>query len=686
LKYYGTAADEPHVIGALSLRSAAEPFKNPLLLVNNTYLHSYVPLLSAIHEAEARSMDLQGSIEITTHPFSMTAREVDQIMRSPALAFPLFSRELWALGVVLVVPLYFIAYENEHSIRSQLFLSGCGVGAYWFGNLFFDSVLLSISIALVILMYHQNTGFEAFFEPKYVGAFVGLHFLAMYASVIWNYLTVFVIRNSQTAVGVSVGLNTVAAVIGTYALFVLGIIPNETVYEVYQIVQVLRIWPLVNLGDALLKLIAIRATWKNLDPETRTASQQADLDEQVRKYKIPFYMNATSVWDYDVVGANLQFFIITTLGGLFTLYIMDRIDQQPNWKWPLMRLCRRRPQPMPFQLTCDEDVENAKKETREMSPETMESKGLVVKNVSKVWQYKSVAKNGMCCKQCTYCECCCFCCKAVQTNDTFVHATQDVSFTLDAGSCFGMLGANGAGKSTLFGMMCGIAVPEPPRQKGETDILVNGTSIITHVTRTRRSVGYTPQYNPIWEDLTVRDHLRIYATCKGLRLASQEKELQIISMMKDMALLFYENVPAGKLSGGNKRKLVMACALLGRPKMMYLDEPSAGMDPKARRVMWNIIKSSTANLNSTCILTTHSMDECEALCNKVAIMANGRMRCFAPQNVIRHRYGGGFDVVIYFKPQDTFANHMGAMLTPENAVVYKFNDALKVFHNFYLSI
>lgn len=136
----------------------------------------------------------------------------------------------------------------------------------------------------------------------------------------------------------------------------------------------------------------------------------------------------------------------------------------------------------------------------------------------------------------------------------------------------------------------------------------------------------------------MREHLEFYAKVKGvlanLRTAIIEKQLD------EMDLREYQNVRADKLSGGNKRKLSVAMAMIGNPPIVFLDEPSTGVDPKAKRFMWTIVsKISTMRKKSSVIITTHSMEEAEALCTKMGIMVQGKFRCFGSSQHIKAKYG-----------------------------------------------
>ena len=148
--------------------------------------------------------------------------------------------------------------------------------------------------------------------------------------------------------------------------------------------------------------------------------------------------------------------------------------------------------------------------------------------------------------------------------------------------------------------------------------------------------------------MTVYEHLWFYARIKGIvpELRDQIIERQI----EQMDLQNFRDVRAEKLSGGNKRKLSVAMALIGNPPIIFLDEPSTGMDPQAKRFMWTIIsKISTLRKRSAVILTTHSMEEAEALCTKIGIMVSGHFKCFGSSQHIKSKYGDGYELEVKIK-------------------------------------
>jgi ATP-binding cassette, subfamily A (ABC1), member 3 len=161
----------------------------------------------------------------------------------------------------------------------------------------------------------------------------------------------------------------------------------------------------------------------------------------------------------------------------------------------------------------------------------------------------------------------------------------------------------------------------------------------------RRQIGYCPQFDTIFEGLTVLEHLQIYGAIKGIKKSLLPRICD--KAIKDMDLGDYVHIRANNLSGGNKRKMAVALALLGNPPLVFLDEPSTGVDPQAKRFMWNIVsKISTQKGKSAVIITTHSMEEAEALCTKMGIMVDGQFKCFGSSQHIKDKYGTGYELEI----------------------------------------
>ena len=234
-------------------------------------------------------------------------------------------------------------------------------------------------------------------------------------------------------------------------------------------------------------------------------------------------------------------------------------------------------------------------------------------------------------------------CCSKQEND--IVAIKNLNFAIKPGECFGLLGLNGAGKTTTFKCI----TQELSQENGK--IYVNNIDISGHFSELNELFGYCPQFDAIFELLSVYENLEFYASIKGIKADSIN--LLVNAMIKEMALDEFTNKIAGRLSGGNKRKLAVAISMLCNPPIILLDEPSTGMDPEARRFMWSVIhKMSTKGRKSSVIMTTHSMDEAETLCKRMGIMVNGEFVCMGKANQIKDKYGYGYEADVRIKPMN----------------------------------
>ena len=194
-------------------------------------------------------------------------------------------------------------------------------------------------------------------------------------------------------------------------------------------------------------------------------------------------------------------------------------------------------------------------------------------------------------------------------------AVDDVSLTIHRGEVFGLLGPNGSGKTTTIRMLTGLIAPT----RGEASVA--GIDVVRRPDEVRRVIGYMSQKFGLYEDLTIRENLRFYASVYGLRGSVREERLE--ELLRDLRLARRADQMAGTLSGGWKQRLALACATAHRPRMLFLDEPTAGVDPAARRLFWELIHE-LASGGTTIVVTTHYMDEA-ARCERLAFMSRGKL-------------------------------------------------------------
>ncbi|KAH6797363.1 ABC2-like protein 6 [Perilla frutescens var. hirtella] len=249
-------------------------------------------------------------------------------------------------------------------------------------------------------------------------------------------------------------------------------------------------------------------------------------------------------------------------------------------------------------------------------------------------------------------------------------AVRDLSLALPHGECFGMLGPNGAGKTSFINMMIGLITPT------SGSAYVQGLDIRTDMNRIYTSMGVCPQHDLLWGTLTGREHLLFYGRLKNLKGASL---LQAVEESLKSVNLFHGGVAdkqAQKYSGGMKRRLSVAISLIGDPKVVYMDEPSTGLDPASRNMLWNVVKR--AKQNRAIILTTHSMEEAEHLCDRLGIFVDGSLQCVGNPKELKARYGGSYVFTMTTSPDhEQEVENLVQYLSPNASKIYQISGTQK---------
>mmetsp|Transcript_29509 Transcript_29509/g.74204 ORF Transcript_29509/g.74204 Transcript_29509/m.74204 type:complete len:651 (+) Transcript_29509:1679-3631(+) len=223
-------------------------------------------------------------------------------------------------------------------------------------------------------------------------------------------------------------------------------------------------------------------------------------------------------------------------------------------------------------------------------------------------------------------------------------ACRALTMAVERGECFGLLGPNGAGKTTSINMMVGFLTPS------SGTAVIEGHDILKDMDKIYPLMGVCPQHDLLWETMTAREHLLFYGRLKGLR--GKELTEAAESGLKSVNL-FNNNVGNKQVrtySGGMKRRLSVAISMIGKPKVVYMDEPSTGLDPASRRNLWDVIKQGKKG--RAIILTTHSMEEAEVLCDRLGIFVDGQLQCIGNPKELAARYGGYLVFTITTRPAD----------------------------------
>ena len=217
-------------------------------------------------------------------------------------------------------------------------------------------------------------------------------------------------------------------------------------------------------------------------------------------------------------------------------------------------------------------------------------------------------------------------------------AANEISFEVSKGEIFGFLGANGAGKTTAMRMLCGLSIPSSGRAT------IAGYDVYTETEKIKKNIGYMSQKFSLYEDLTVIENIRFFAGIYGLtdkQIKSKSEELLNHLGLQDEAKKL-----VGALPLGWKQKLSFSVAVLHEPKIVFLDEPTGGVDPVTRRQFWDLIYNAADN-GVTIFVTTHYMDEAE-YCDRISIMVDGKIKALDTPHNLKSKYNAGsMDEVFY---------------------------------------
>lgn len=241
-----------------------------------------------------------------------------------------------------------------------------------------------------------------------------------------------------------------------------------------------------------------------------------------------------------------------------------------------------------------------------------------------------------------------------------VKALQDISFEVKKGELFGLIGPDGAGKTTLFRILTTLLFAD------EGQATVAGFDVVEEYKSIRNSVGYMPGRFSLYQDLTIEENLEFFATIFGTTIEEN------YDLIKDIYVQIepFKNRRAGKLSGGMKQKLALSCALIHKPRVLFLDEPTTGVDPVSRKEFWEMLKRLQLK-GITILVSTPYMDEA-ALCDRIALIQDGKiLEIDTPEAIVKH-----YPNQIY----NVSANNMYQLINSLNA--YEHNHSVYPFGEF----
>ncbi|XP_074139691.1 LOW QUALITY PROTEIN: ATP-binding cassette sub-family A member 13 [Sminthopsis crassicaudata] len=528
----------------------------------------------------------QYGITLYSHPYGGTLLNEDKILES-----------VRQCGVALCIMLGFsiltasigssVVKDRVCGAKRLQHISGLGYRTYWFTNFIYDMLfyLVSVSLSIAVIVAFQLTAFT--FRENLAATALLLAFFG-YATLPWMYLLSRIFSSSDVAFISYISLNFIfglCTMLMTIMPRLLAVISKaQNLQNIYNVLKwVFTIFPQFCLGQGLIELCYNQIKF--------------DLTHNfgIDSYVSPFEMNFLG-WIY----------VAMALQG--TTFLLLRILLH----WDLLQKPRSHPIILgPVNPSEDMDV---KEEQMRIWTGRTNSDILVLRSLRK--SYQSFGKRTI--------------------------AVNDITLGIPRGECFGLLGVNGAGKSTTFKMLTGDITPSSGyaviRNPGGDEMILSSSSA------TDILIGYCPQKDALDEFLTGWEHLHYYCSLRGV--PKQDIHRVAGELVHRLHLETHIEKPVNTYSGGTKRKLSTALALVGKPEILLLDEPSSGMDPGSKRYLWKTIMKEVQE-GCAAVLTSHSMEECEALCTRLAIMVDGSFKCLGSPRHIKNRFGAGYTVKVW---------------------------------------
>ena len=575
------------------------------LLFNSTSPHALPTLLATAHDALLRNRTKNaGRLKVSAEALPYSKWEQSRLSGFIALFGSILIIIPFAnVGALFIVPLL---REVDSGFKEQQFISGTPVSVYWISSWAWDIIMyLAVVSATLVVIFLVNHLF-----PAATKAFVGTTSstaativalcLFGFAAAPLASVASFQFKRPSTGLIFLIAFHFLTG----FGLLVTDFIMSN-IYSTRSVNKSLkwiyRLFPAYSLGDSFFVLAS------------RNAFDELGIEPP-------------PVFSFDQLGAPCLFLTLEgALFGAFTILLQILSakgglgKRRMKRSLALLTSTARDVRSSGFMFEEDESI-RAEREAIDAG-QIEPTDGLIIKHLRKVYPSVGVGRG------------------AKVTHKT---AVSDLCLRLQAGECFGLLGTNGAGKSTTFKMLTGVESPT------SGDALVGSLSVLENQAQLRPCIGYCPQQDALDPLLTGRETLRLFAAIKGVPF--QNTEVEVNGLIDQLDLSRHADKPVTAYSGGNKRKLCVAVAIIGSPSLVLLDEPSSGMDAGSKRFLWSVLRRRLKS--STAILTTHSMEECEALCGRIGVMVDGALRCIGPIQGLKSRFGQGMRVSMRLDPKN----------------------------------
>lgn len=576
--------DAPSLFRKIAVRNVAKVW------YNNKGYHSMPTYVNSLNNAILRA-NLPKSkgnpsaygITVINHPMTDTSYMLSKDQILQGTDVLIAIFIIVAMSFVPASFVLFLVYERYIKAKHLQYVSGVNAVIYWVANYFWDMCSYVVPATCCVLIL-LIFDIPAYTSHKNFPAVVSLFLIYGWSITPMMYPVSFLFKEPSTAYIFLIVINLFVGITCVVTSFLLEVFSYDAYLgEVHELLKMIfLLFPNYCLGRGLMDI-----AFNEYQNFFLFKTGQYD------KMKSPFAWNLVTRNLIAMAFSGLVFFFITLLCE-FNFFRKPKNVKVPEY------------------VIKDEDVDVAFERRRVLTGQASNDI-LHLDNLTKVYQTRKLGKH---------------------------LAVDRLCLGVSGGECLGLLGVNGAGKSTTFKMLTG----DTSITAG--DAFLNGYSIRNDLHKIRQFIGYCPQFDALYDELTAREHLQLYSRFRGIPPKEEKKVIEWA--LKKLDLIQYADRPSGTYSGGNKRKLSTAIALLGAPPLIYMDEPTTGMDPYTRRFLWDLVIELVKS-NRSVVFTSHSMEECEALCTRLAIMVNGHFKCLGSIQHLKNRFGEGYYIILRTK-------------------------------------
>ncbi|XP_025262178.1 ATP-binding cassette sub-family A member 5 isoform X3 [Camponotus floridanus] len=598
----------PHV-AAFNINDYNLPRFNLTVIYNDTMQHSLPILINILSNTYYRLSSGKNDptrIEVKTHPFQQTSQPQEFNIGTASCAL-FIGMDFVLLPITLAVDM---VYDREIKAKNQLRVNGLSFPMY-FLSYFIVLVGLMSFICLCILGIIFLFDVPSLQELPAIITLSTLLMLYCPSSILFSTCLSYIFDKMDSAQSILPNIATFFGLIPFLLVMILDMLgvggtAAFALHVVFSLLNTMYVpYAAVYYVDRVYLMCSINAACHHLTMSDYLTTEIMLMAFGVLLH-IPLWFFVLLLLDIKKSGGNVSDFFKYFLrnGGSIGEEIMENSDIGEHE---------------------DTDVKNERQKVFNLitSSAVQEPPVVLVQNLRKEYRQREAGSS---------CNCCLKREEEVAQKQRKI-AVRNLSLTVEPGEVLGLLGHNGAGKTTTMK----IIIAEEAATRGRVQI--GGHNINTSMAEAFRQMGYCPQHDAQWKNITVREHLECYAAIRGVPWSEVNRIVDLY--LSGLQIHEHADKQTQECSGGTRRKLSFAMAMVGGPKVVLMDEPSTGMDPRSKRFLWDTILASFQGGRGA-ILTTHSMEEADALCSRVGIMVKGELRCIGSTQHLKNLYGAGY--------------------------------------------